>query len=512
VYKVEAGAARKEQLWVADAQSGKSWRLLAERGEGQEQRWSPSVPPKLCLLTEAGGGGFDVATVSPDGKDLILLTDIGAQSIDVDDPRWSPTGEWVAFISDIDMTQTEQEIGRSDCWVSRPDGTEARNLTNATSPATEKQLEIDEPLWSWDGRWILAEGERFDNQGNDISTVYLIDPVNGGYDPIITSYPRKTGEMDFFESVKWSYDSTKIAVLAERYVVKNWGPEPQFESLRLVLSIYDVQEKRLEDILIYDTQLDRKGILGSSDRGDIEEITWSPDNRSILLTIATIVSMDDNIFQPDVYRLDLPPRFIAATAAQHIGPPMGRGTVVAQKAAELTEVEQTGAAKQPLLSSIQVQADQEGFVTETLRPLHMTVEEAVASLPADYSQYFTANPTRNILLFKGPTDVLSAFRNDLQLIDTPPPHILVDLLAVELSDEANQKLGLDWTYTEGHFGLFQPTGKASKNLAMWVQAKTTVLAFPVVPWIASVLCPVSDNRFTKVSVHCPVNSSFALTA
>jgi len=459
VYKVEAGAARKEQLWVADAQSGKSWRLLAERGEGQEQRWSPSVPPKLCLLTEAGGGGFDVATVSPDGKDLILLTDIGAQSIDVDDPRWSPTGEWVAFISDIDMTQTEQEIGRSDCWVSRPDGTEARNLTNATSPATEKQLEIDEPLWSWDGRWILAEGERFDNQGNDISTVYLIDPVNGGYDPIITSYPRKTGEMDFFESVKWSYDSTKIAVLAERYVVKNWGPEPQFESLRLVLSIYDVQEKRLEDILIYDTQLDRKGILGSSDRGDIEEITWSPDNRSILLTIATIVSMDDNIFQPDVYRLDLPPRFIAATAAQHIGPPMGRGTVVAQKAAELTEVEQTGAAKQPLLSSIQVQADQEGFVTETLRPLHMTVEEAVASLPADYSQYFTANPTRNILLFKGPTDVLSAFRNDLQLIDTPPPHILVDLLAVELSDEANQKLGLDWTYTEGHFGLFQPTGK-----------------------------------------------------
>jgi type II secretory pathway component GspD/PulD (secretin) len=36
----------------------------------------------------------------------------------------------------------------------------------------------------------------------------------------------------------------------------------------------------------------------------------------------------------------------------------------------------------------------------------------------------------------------------------------VDLLAVELTDEANKNLGLDWTYTEGHIGLFQPTGSS----------------------------------------------------
>ena len=251
----------------------------------------PSVPPKICLLIEAGGGGADAAIVNPDGKDFVLLTDIGAQSINVDSPRWSPTGEWIAYTSNIGMTQTEREIERSDCWISRPDGTEARNLTNATSPATEKQLTIDDLLWSWDGRWILAEGERFDNQGNDIPTIYLIDPINGGYQPIITSEPRKTGEISFFRSVKWSYDSTKIAVLLERNVVKNWGPEPQFENLRLVLSIYDVRDKKMEDILVYDEQLDRKGILGSSWREEIEDITWSPDNRSILLTIATIVSI-----------------------------------------------------------------------------------------------------------------------------------------------------------------------------------------------------------------------------
>jgi len=143
-YKIEPGEGRKSQVWVADAQSGKYWHILAERGEGEEKRWSPSVPPKICLLIEASGGGADVATVNPDGKELILLTDIGAQSIDVDEPRWSPTGEWIAYTSNIGMTQTEREIERSDCWISRPDGTEARNLTNATSPATENQLEIDE--------------------------------------------------------------------------------------------------------------------------------------------------------------------------------------------------------------------------------------------------------------------------------------------------------------------------------------------------------------------------------
>ena len=143
---------------------------------------------------------------------------------------------------------------------------------------------------------------------------------------------------------------------------------------------------------------------------------------------------------------------------------MGRGTAVAQKTTEIRKPEQTVTEKQPVQSSAQAQADQKEIITTTLNPLHLTIEEAVASLPASYGQYFTKNPVRNILLFKGPPDVLSALRNDLQLIDTLPPHILVDLLAVELSDEANQKLGLDWTYVEGHFGLFQPTGRAIQTI------------------------------------------------
>ncbi|MBN2589928.1 MAG: PD40 domain-containing protein [Sedimentisphaerales bacterium] len=460
-YKVRPDTSGKYQVFVANAETGKYERILVERGQSQEQRWSLANSSKLCLLTEAGGGGYDVATVNNNGKELNLLTDNGGRSIDVDSPRWSPSGEWIAFTSDIDMTQTERDIAgyypRCDCWISRPDGSEARNLTKASSSATEEQLCISALEWSWDSRWILGRGSRFDNQGNGIGTIYLIDPINGGYEPIITSDPSKKGEIDFISLVKWSYDSQKILILSTRYGVKNWGRQAQYENTRSLLSIYDVSKKNVEDILIYNEQSDLAEITGSSFGLSAGRISWSPDNRSILLTIAEIISRDDNINKPDVYRLDLPSRFISPIAAKHIGPPIGR-TVSVVAAAEL--VEESNKTSPDLAVEPVGEKDLNGDVTVTLKPIHMTIEEAIKSLPSAYGQYFTTNTARNLILFKGPAGVLAEFRKDLEKVDTPPPHIMVDLLAVELSEEANQKLGLDWTYTEDKFAFYQPAGRA----------------------------------------------------
>ncbi|MHC4060694.1 MAG: type II secretion system protein GspD [Planctomycetota bacterium] len=212
--------------------------------------------------------------------------------------------------------------------------------------------------------------------------------------------------------------------------------------------------KKVEEILVYSEQFDRRRILGQTDREDIEDMSWSPDGRSMVLTIADIVSKvsgGEDVRRPDVYRLDLPDRLIDGSASQHIGPPMGREAALAQPS---LMPDQPAAQVPPA----QMPAEQNGYVTKTIKPLHMTIQEAVASLWPGYGEYMTPNPSRNLLLFKGPLEVLEELRNDLNLIDTPAPHILVDMLAVELSDEANRRLGLDWTYVEGHFAFFQPDG------------------------------------------------------
>jgi type II secretory pathway component GspD/PulD (secretin) len=230
-------------------------------------------------------------------------------------------------------------------------------------------------------------------------------------------------------------------------------------------------------LLVFDEALDRKEIQASDSRFMIGDISWSPDSRSILLTIAAIVSDEDEITQPDVYRLDLPPRFVDASASRCDGPPMGRGhsydvttTVSAARTAASTPAADaaastTGPEVSPAPPEEKPDAfNLESYVTEVIRPQHMTVAEAVQSLMSEYGDYFTVNASRNVILFKGPPRMLAELKSDLGLIDTPPPHILVDLLAVELSDEANRDLGLDWTYAEGHFAFFQPGGNAIRDL------------------------------------------------
>jgi len=464
-YKLRLGLTETRQVWLYDTVTERTWHLLPERGQGKDQRWSASLPPRLSLLVEASGN-FDVVTVNPNGTDLVMITDIGSESLRAGDARWSPVDDVVAFTFDKDMTQSERGQ-RCDAWVARADGSNARNLTRASSPATESQLELDDPYWSWDGRYILSKGDRFDIQGNGIDTLYLIDPNSGGYKVLLTSYPRKDGILDDFEAMKWSYDSTKIAFLTRRSTVRNWGPDSRPENLRTALTVYDMTTGKAEDLLLLSEELDRKRIEASDDRDEgVVNISWSPDSRSLLITISKIISIADRILQPDVYRVDLPQRLINPLALTCDGPPMGRAaSITAEVTSPGQQQEQTSAAITTEAASPESFTDDSGIVTRTIEPLHMTVEEALASLPTKYNQYVTSNTSRNLLLFMGPAELLVELQANLKLIDTPASQILVDLLAVELTDEANRELGLDWTYAEGRFAMFQPMGNAIRDLS-----------------------------------------------
>jgi len=468
VFKTRRGPSRRRFVTVYDTQADNRWDVVPERGQNRYARWSFTMPPRLTFQSEAGNEFYDIAVTDPDGGNLVLLTSIGAESVSNRQPRWRPPGayeEMIAYTSNLEMTRTERGKKRNDVWIARPDGTESRNLTQATSPSTEEQLNNDIIMWSWDGRWILSRGDRFDSQAKDIHTAYLMDPVNGGYKTIFTTFPRKDGLHERVHVIKWSYDSTKILMYTQRYDVKNWDTQREYQRTRHVLSFLHVDTGRREEILLYDEELERKEILGSFDRENIEDITVSPDGRSILLSIATIVSKEDKISRPDVYRLELPDSLVSPQASRHIGPPVGRSAIyVSDQGASHAEGTTDQETQTTTSANESTLASPDSVITETIRPLHMTADEALESLSSEFTQYMTKNVSRNLLLFKGPPEVLDEIRRDLAKIDTQAPQVLVDLLAVELADEANRSLGLDWTYAEGRFAFFQPVGNAVRDL------------------------------------------------
>jgi type II secretory pathway component GspD/PulD (secretin) len=459
-FKTRRGPSQTRFVTVYDTQTKSQWDVVPERGQNRHARWSPTVPSRLAFLTQASGEYFNVAVAKPDGSELVLLTSIGAESVSNGPPCWRPPGGYepmIAYISNLEMTRTERDLGRNDVWIAHPDGTASRNLTKATSPSTERQLNTDFLLWSWDGRWILSRGDRFDAQGRDIHTAYLVDPVSGGYKAIFTTYPQKDGVDERVQTIKWSYDSKIILLYSQRYDVRNWSTTREYQRTRHVISLLHVDTGRRDEILLIDEEQERKKILGSDDRGMVENISFSPDGRSILLSIAEIISREDRVNRPDVYRLDLPDSLVGSEASKHIGPPTGRSAAPVPEQRVVAEK-----PRAPEQSPAAVSGDT--VVTETICPLHMTAEEAMGSLSPKFTPYFTKNAARNLLLFKGPRAILDEIRQDLAKIDTEPPQILVDLLAVELAEEANRSLGLDWTYANGRFAAFQPTGNAVRNL------------------------------------------------
>jgi len=297
-FKTRRGPSQTRFVTVYDTQRRSQWDVVPERGQNRWARWSLTEPLRLAFLTQASAERFDVAVSNPDGSDLRLLTSIGAESVSNGPPRWRPPGAYepmVAYTSDLEMTRTERDLGRDDVWIARPDGTASRNLTKATSASTEQQLNTDTLLWSWDGRWILSRGDRFDAQGKDIHTAYLVDPINSGYNMIFTTYPQKDGVYERVQTVKWSYDSKTILMYSLRYDVRNWSTTREYQRTRGVISLLHVDTGRRDEILLIDEEQERRQILGSDDREVIENISFSPDGRSILLSIAEIISLEDRV-------------------------------------------------------------------------------------------------------------------------------------------------------------------------------------------------------------------------
>ncbi|HEU5238950.1 MAG TPA: hypothetical protein VFU37_17600, partial [Pyrinomonadaceae bacterium] len=97
----------------------------------------------------------DLFTADRAGTPLHRLTDDVAQDIV---PRWSPDGEWIAFLSD--------RSGKYEIWKVRPDGSGLSQMTH------EPGRDVIAPVWSPDGRKLLYEVRNVNS--------YVIDATRPG--------------------------------------------------------------------------------------------------------------------------------------------------------------------------------------------------------------------------------------------------------------------------------------------------------------------------------------------
>jgi Tol biopolymer transport system component len=116
----------------------------------------PLEPARTVEFTTREGTWISL-DLTPDGRTLVfeLLCDLYVLSVEGGratritegmacdtQPRISPEGEHVAFISDRD--------GADNLWIARLDGSDARKLTS------EKQQDLVSPAWTPDGQYVLV--------------------------------------------------------------------------------------------------------------------------------------------------------------------------------------------------------------------------------------------------------------------------------------------------------------------------------------------------------------------
>jgi hypothetical protein len=154
-----------------------------------EKKGLPLKPDHKITFTTDEGTWLSL-DVSPDGKTIVfeLMGDLynlpieggqaklisGGMAFD-SQPRFSPDGQWITFISDRE--------GSENIWIIRPDGTGVKQVSKNTAD------DFTSPAWTPDGKYIVASKMPFGIGANELWMFH----VDGGTGVQITkSKPTPT--------------------------------------------------------------------------------------------------------------------------------------------------------------------------------------------------------------------------------------------------------------------------------------------------------------------------------
>ena len=176
-------------IYVMDADG---WERLPNTSGGDtEPKWSPDGT-RIAYVSDGGASMGDIFVMDADGHNRVKIANTLYNETG---PAWSPDGKRIAFTSRVPMAANRD--GEWDIFVMDADGSNQTNITN--SPSNEF-----DPTWSPDGSWIA-----FTSDQDSTLDIHMMD-TDGSGNTNLTNSPFK--EYD----PSWSPDAGKIAFSSTR--------------------------------------------------------------------------------------------------------------------------------------------------------------------------------------------------------------------------------------------------------------------------------------------------------
>ncbi|MBN1124894.1 MAG: S9 family peptidase [Sedimentisphaerales bacterium] len=202
----------------------------------------------------------------------------------ISDPQVSPDGVYLVFV--VKTIDLEADRGRTDLWLMRTDGSNLKQLT--THPENDSQ-----PRWSPDGKWLYFLSSR-----TDTTQVFKISLDGGEAVPVtklpldvgnLVISPLSTHiafSMEVFPGSSYKQTKDKLSEIEKRKAsgkvydkafVRHWNTWKDGRRSHVFVMAVDANEP-------VDVMRDMDADSPSIPFGGAEEISFTPDGRKILFT------------------------------------------------------------------------------------------------------------------------------------------------------------------------------------------------------------------------------------